>query len=74
MPSVTDFNYQAKYQAAYQSLLWSIPAVVIYRLRGAAHDTIKGDDTTILVWNHTATPRLEAITAIWFGIIPQPHV
>lgn len=63
MPSVTDFNYQAKYQAAYQSLLWSIPAVAIYRLRGAAHDTIKGDDTTILVWNHTATPRLEAITA-----------
>ncbi|WP_235941047.1 hypothetical protein [Acinetobacter kanungonis] len=41
MPSVTDFNYQAKYQAAYQSLLWNIPAVAIYRLRGAAHDAIK---------------------------------
>jgi hypothetical protein len=63
MPSIADFEYEMKYQAAYQTMLWSMPAAAIYRFRGATQDAIKADDTTILSWNNTASPRLEATTA-----------
>ncbi|MGI9897457.1 DUF1254 domain-containing protein [Vibrio natriegens] len=63
MPSVGDFEYTVKYQAAFQTMLWSVPASAIYRFRGATMDAIGADDTTILSWHNTATPRLEAVTA-----------
>ena len=62
-PSIADFEYELKYQAAYQTMLWSMPAAAIYRFRGATQDAIKADDTTILSWHNTASPRLEATTA-----------
>lgn len=62
-PSISDFEYELKYQAAFQTMLWSIPASAIYRFRGATMDAIKGDDTTILSWHNTASPRIEAVTA-----------
>lgn len=62
-PSIGDFEYQLKYQAAYQTMLWGLPAISIYRFRGATQDAIKADDTTILAWHNTASPRLEGITA-----------
>ncbi len=63
MPSIGDFEYQLKYQAAYQTMLWGLPAISIYRFRGATQDAIKADDTTILAWHNTSSPRLEGITA-----------
>lgn len=62
-PSVQDFDYQAKYQAAFQTMLWSMPAAAIYRFRAGAHEQLKADDTSIIAYQHTATPKLEAITA-----------
>ena len=62
-PSIADFDYNLKYQAAFQAMLWSMPASAIYRFRGGAREAIKADDTTILSWHNTASPRLEATTA-----------
>ena len=62
-PSVSDVEYELKYQAAFQTMLWSIPASAIYRFRAAAMEAINADDTTILSYHNTASPRLEAVTA-----------
>ena len=32
-PSVKDFDYQIKYQRAFEAVLWSMPAVAIYSFR-----------------------------------------
>jgi hypothetical protein len=63
LPSTGDFEYEIKYQAAFQTMLWSVPASAIYRFRGATMDAVGADDTTILSWHNTASPRLEAVTA-----------
>ncbi|GGP25310.1 DUF1214 domain-containing protein [Silvimonas amylolytica] len=63
MPSVQDFDYQAKYQAAFQVMLWSRPAAAIYRPWAASKSQLQIDDTTVITYDRVATPRLEAITA-----------
>lgn len=62
-PSVEDFDYHLRYEAAFQVLLWSVPAAAIYRFRAGAHEQLKADDTSIIAYQHTARPNLEAITA-----------
>ncbi len=62
-PSTSDFEYQLEYQAAFQTMLWSVPASAIYRFRAAAMESLNADDTTIIAYHHTASPRLEAVTA-----------
>jgi hypothetical protein len=39
-PSVPDLGYQVKYQRAFEAVVWSIPAVAIYRFRAAAFSDI----------------------------------
>lgn len=61
--SVKDFDYQIKYQRAFEAILWNMPALAIYSLRRAAFDDLGAKDNDILAWSGTATPKLEAITA-----------
>lgn len=61
--SVRDFNYQIKYQRAFEAMLWFIPAVAIYRFRAAAFEELGLTDNDIIAYSGTATPKLEAITA-----------
>src|SRR5262245_46793984 len=35
-PSIKDFDYQIKYQRAFEAVLWNMPAIAIYSLRRAA--------------------------------------
>lgn len=62
-PSVKDFDYQIKYQRAFEAVLWNMPAIAIYSFRRAAFDEFKLKDNDIIVYSTTATPKLEAITA-----------
>ncbi|WP_448142821.1 DUF1254 domain-containing protein [Stenotrophomonas bentonitica] len=62
-PSVKDFDYQLKYQRAFEAVLWSLPAAAIYSFRRAAFDDLGLKDNDIVAYSSTATPRLEAITA-----------
>ncbi|WP_099038041.1 DUF1254 domain-containing protein [Mycobacterium neglectum] len=61
--SVTDFDYQIKYQRAFEAALWCLPAVAIYSFRRAAFDDLGLRDNDIIAYSGTATPQLEAITA-----------
>ena len=61
--SVTDFDYQIKYQRAFEAVLWGIPAAAIYSFRRAAFDDLGLKDNDIIAYSATATPKLEAITA-----------
>jgi hypothetical protein len=61
--SVKDFDYQIKYHRAFEAVLWNMPAIAIYSLRRAAFDNLGMKDNDIIAYSHTATPRLEAITA-----------
>src|SRR5262245_43502467 len=62
-PSVKDFDYQIKYQRAFEAVLWNMPAIAIYSLRRAAFTELGMKDNDIIAYSATATPRLEAITA-----------
>jgi hypothetical protein len=62
-PSVTDFDYQIKYQRAFEAVLWNMPAIAIYSFRRAAFDDLGLKDNDIIAYSTTATPKLEAITA-----------
>lgn len=62
-PSVKDFDYQSKYQSAFNAGLWGVPALSIYRFRAAALNELGMNDNDIIAYSHTATPMLEAITA-----------
>lgn len=62
-PSLKNFDYQVKYQRAFEAVLWSLPALAIYRFRSAAFETMDFKDNDIISYSHTATPKLEAITA-----------
>jgi hypothetical protein len=62
-PSVPDIQYQLKYQRALEAVVWSIPAVAIYRFRAAAFNDLGVKDTDIIAYAKPATPRLEALTA-----------
>jgi hypothetical protein len=62
-PSVPDLDYQVKYQRAFEAVVWSIPAVAIYRFRAAAFGDLGAKDNNILAWARLATPKIDALTA-----------
>src|SRR5262249_32775008 len=62
-PSVKDFDYQIKYQRAFEAVLWNRPAIALYSLRRAAFTDLGLKDNDIITYSGTATPKLEAITA-----------
>lgn len=62
-PSVADFAYQIKYQRAFEAVLWSLPAVVMYRCRAAAISDLGVRDNDIISYSRPATPKLETLTA-----------
>ena len=61
--SIRDFDYQIKYQRAFEAVLWNMPAIAIYSFRRAAFDSLGLKDNDIIAYSATATPKLEAITA-----------
>lgn len=61
-PSVADFDYQIKYQRAFEAMLWSLPATSIYAFR-RAFDGLGLKDNDIVAYSGGATPKLEAVTA-----------
>src|SRR5215470_4397449 len=62
-PSVDDWDYQIKYQRAFEAVLWNMPAIAIYSLRRAAFTDLGIKDNDIIAYSAPATPKLEAITA-----------
>src|SRR5262249_55180697 len=62
-PSVTDWDYQIKYQRAFEAVLWNMPAIAIYSFRRAAFNDLGAKDNDIIAYSAPATPKLEAITA-----------
>ncbi|MDW4498194.1 DUF1214 domain-containing protein [Sulfitobacter sp. D35] len=63
MPSVQDFDYQIKYQRAFEAALWAMPALAIYRFRAAALEDLGLRDNDIIAYSGVATAKLEATTA-----------
>ncbi|MDQ8035862.1 MAG: DUF1254 domain-containing protein [Pedobacter sp.] len=61
--SIKDFDYQIKYQRAFEAVLWNMPAISIYSLRRGAFEELGLKDNDIIAYSGTATPKLEAITA-----------
>ncbi|MCV6586530.1 MAG: DUF1214 domain-containing protein [Marinibacterium sp.] len=61
--SIEDFDYQVKYQRAFEAALWAMPALAIYRFRAAALEDLGLNDRDILAWSGVATAKLEATTA-----------
>ena len=61
--SIVDFDYQIKYQRAFEAVLWNMPAIAIYSFRRAAFDNLGVKDNDIIAYSAPATPKLEAITA-----------
>ncbi|CAB3913516.1 DUF1254 domain-containing protein [Achromobacter deleyi] len=61
--SIQDFDYQIKYQRAFEAVLWNMPAIAIYSFRRAAFDNLGAKDNDIIAYSAPATPKLEAITA-----------
>lgn len=62
-PSIKDFDYQIKYQRAFEAVLWNMPAIAIYSFRRAAFTDLGMKDNDIIAYSAVATPKLEAITA-----------
>ena len=61
VPSVADFDYQVKYQRAFEAVLWSMPAIAIYGFHRAAAEIGAGPNV-ILAYSKPAKPNLEALT------------
>jgi len=61
--AIRDFDYQIKYQRAFEAVLWNMPAIAIYSFRRAAFEDLGLKDNDIIVYSAPATPKLEAITA-----------
>src|SRR5262245_44074575 len=61
--SIKDFDYQIKYQRAFEAVLWNMPAIAIYSFRRAAFTDLGMKDNDIIAYSAPATPKLEAITA-----------
>ena len=61
--SSEDFDYQLKYQRAFETALWSMPAVVIYRMRDWAFEELGAVNNTIFSYSETAGPNLEVATS-----------
>lgn len=60
--SVKDFDYQIKYQRAFEAVLWNMPTIAIYSFRRAAFTNLGMNDNDIIAYSAPATPKLEAIT------------
>jgi hypothetical protein len=60
--SIKDFDYQIKYQRAFEAVLWNMPATAIYSFRRAAFDELGLHDNDIIAYSAPAAPKLEAIT------------
>lgn len=60
--SIKDYDYQIKYQSAFQLSLWAMPALAIYKFRSSAFDDLGAKDNDILTWSGTAGPNLEGLT------------
>src|SRR5262249_36922532 len=50
-PSVTDWDYQIKYQRAFEAVLWNMPAIAIYSLRRAAFTDLGMKDNDIITYS-----------------------
>ncbi|TWT50651.1 hypothetical protein Pla22_33940 [Rubripirellula amarantea] len=61
--SIEDFDYQLKYQRAFETAVWSMPAVVIYRMRDWAFEELGAENNTIFSYSETAGPNLEVATS-----------
>jgi hypothetical protein len=61
--SIKGFDYQIKYQRAFEAVLWNMPAIAIYGFRRAAEQYLGAKDNDIVAYSAPATPKLEAITA-----------
>ena len=61
--SIKDFDYQIKYQRAFEAVLWNMPAIAIYSFRRAAFTDLGAKDNDIVAYSEAASPRLEALTA-----------
>ncbi len=61
-PSVTDLDYQVKYQRAFEAVLWSMPAVAIYSFTHATKG-VGGGNNTVLAFSEPAKPNAELLTA-----------
>lgn len=61
--SVKDFDYQIKYQRAFEAVLWAMPMTSIYSFRRGAFENLGVKDNDIVAMSGVATPKLEAITA-----------
>lgn len=61
--SIEDFDYQIKYQRAFEAVLWNMPAAAIYSFRRAAFEHLGLKDNDVIAYSAPATPHLEAITA-----------
>jgi hypothetical protein len=61
--SIKNFDYQIKYQRAFEAVLWNMPAIAIYSFRRAAFNDLGMKDNDIIAYSTMATPKLEAITA-----------
>lgn len=61
--SAEDLDYQLKYQRAFEAIVWSMPAVAIYRFRAAALEDLGLHDNDIIACSGPATPQIEATTA-----------
>lgn len=62
-PSTSDLGAQVAYQRAFEAVLWSMPAVSIYRLRMGAFEHLGITNNGILAYSQTCTPRCEFLTA-----------
>lgn len=62
-PSVGDLQSQVDYQRAFEAVVWSAPAVGIYRLRAGAFTALGADNNVILACSAAAKPNIEALTA-----------
>ena len=61
-PSTKDFSYQLTYQRAFESVVWSIPAVAIYGFVKAT-EKLGGKDNTVLAYSRPARANAELLTA-----------
>jgi hypothetical protein len=61
--SIKDFDYQIKYQRAFEAMLWAMPAVSIYGFRRVTFQDLGIKDCDIIAYSAPATPKLEALTA-----------
>ncbi len=60
--SVSDLDYQVKYQRAFEAVIWSMPAIGIYGFTHAT-EAIGGGDNTVLAFSEPAGPNSELLTA-----------